>query len=862
MSLRIKTLMTIGAVTLCLLVALYIPAALILPASFAALEQHHMDHDLVQVAAILDNEAAALALTAQDWAAWDDTYQFVEDGNQAYVAANLPDQTLADLRLNLMAFVQRSGRVVFGKQFDLVRGTAGPLPTSLAPYLAVPGPLLPAESPPQALQGLIVLPEGILLVAAHPILKSDNQGSPRGILILGRWLNNEELARLTQVLQPSFRLFPLAASLPTDVQAIRDRLSLDQPTLAWPLGDDRIAGYRLLPDITGSPSVIVHIEQDRPIMREGWAAIHTLALALLVACLAFAVTALLVIERLVLRRLARIEADVRQIRADDAQTARVTVAGRDELARLAAAFNHTLKALQEVQRQLRVSEAHYRSVVETQTELICRWRPDTTLTFANSAYHHTFTLRQQPVYHLVPTVVVAEDRKQAELHLAHLSTQRHPTTIEVRVALPDGRIRWLQWVDQPIIDQDGQLIEIQSVGRDITEWKQAEEEQRFLERRTLEAQRLESLVTLASCAAHDFNNLLERILSSSEFLLHRLPAGSPLRPPVERIENGARRAVDLSEQLLAYAGQGRMLLQPCDLNELVTDLQPLLAASVAKSSTLIYDLAPGQLPILVDGGQIRQIVMNLVINAAEAIGYGEGQITVATSLQEINRATLNSAILGDQRAAGPYVCLEVSDTGAGIDPALLPHIFDPFATTKLGGHGLGLAAVLGIVRAHKGAITVSSTPGQGARFRVLLPPTDQPLPLSGRAESTVEQWRGYGKIIVIDDEPAVGETIAAMLLQLGFTPCLAHSAAESLQLLRDDPFGTVCVLLDLTVYEMSRARVIPALRVIRPNIPIVVMTSFDRARIPADVGAAVEVLRKPFTIETLRDILREQLADE
>jgi PAS domain S-box-containing protein len=859
MSLRIKALLTIGAVTLSLVLALSSIAALLLPPNFAALERQHVQHDLDQVAAMLENEAAALAVTAQDWAAWDDTYQFVEDRNQAYVEANLPDWTLTNLQLNLMVFVDRSGQIVFGKQLDRDSRPL-PLPEGIAPYLRSPGPFLPGEAAPRPRHGLVALPEGILLAAVHPILRSDGQSGPaRGVLVLGRWLDDAELARLARLTQHPFRLVSLDGPLPADMQAPSARLTPDQPLLTLPRGDELVAGYRLLFDITGAPQVAAIVEQGRPIVQQGQAALYTLIFTLTIAGLIFGLTALLVMELMVLRPLARVEAAVRQVRAEPDQVARIHVGGRDELTSLANAFNETVNDLRTTQRQLQASEARYRAVVEDQTEFICRWRPDATLTFANSAYRQAFAALQPPERHLVPAAVVDEDRQLADAHLAQLSSWPAGATLEVRVALPDGRVRWQQWVDRPIVDEGGRLVEIQSVGRDITEHKRAEEEQRRLERRLMEAQRLESLGTLASGAAHDFNNLLSIILGSSGLVLNELSAASPLGPTVERIEYAARRAADLTEQLLAYGGRGRISVQPLDLNVLIADLQPLLAASVAKSSTLIYDLAPGRLPIVADGGQIRQMAMNLVINAAEAIGYGEGEITVATSAQEIDRATLDTSLLGSQRAPGSYVCLDVRDTGVGIEPATLPHIFDPFFSTKLGGHGLGLAAVLGVVRAHEGAITVTSVAGAGAWFRVLIPLTERRLPVEWVASAGAEPWHGQGKILVIDPEPVVGETTAGMLRQLGFTPRLAHDGETGLRLFRDDPFGIACVLLDLTS-PYRGADLLASLRVHRPDVPVVVMSAFDRPTVLGAIGAEVAaVLSKPFDARALRALLQKVL---
>src|SRR5262249_16490473 len=248
-----------------------------------------------------------------------------------------------------------------------------------------------------------------------------------------------------------------------------------------------------------------------------------------------------------------------------------------------------------------------------------------------------------------------------------------------------------------------------------------EEERRKVQVKLLHAQKLESLGVLSGGIAHDFNNLLVGILGNAGLALHELPENAPVRHTIAEIETAALRAAELTRQLLAYAGRGQSVVQRVSMAELVRDMANLLASAVGKTARLDYQLAEQVPRVEGDATQLRQVVMNLTSNAGEAIGGGSGTITLTTGEMQADRAYLAESQLGAGLSAGPYVFLEVKDDGHGMHPATLAKIFDPFFTTKFTGRGLGLAAVLGIVRAHKGAIRVSSAPGRGTTIRVLLP---------------------------------------------------------------------------------------------------------------------------------------------
>jgi|GEM_PF-1872270 len=269
-----------------------------------------------------------------------------------------------------------------------------------------------------------------------------------------------------------------------------------------------------------------------------------------------------------------------------------------------------------------------------------------------------------------------------------------------------------------------------AVLRDISERRRAEKERLALERRLLHAHKLESLGTLAGGIAHDFNNLLTSILGNLEFVGHHLPAASPAQASIEDATQSAQRAATLTKQLLAYAGKGAFVVRPVDLSDVITAMGPLLRATVPSAIRLSLRLASTPPPIMADPAQIEQVAMNLVTNAVEAIGDATGTVTLATGVRAYADVELQQSRIEEKPGAGRFVYLEVTDTGCGMGEETLRHLFEPFFTTKFQGRGLGMAAVLGIVRAHGGAILVESREGAGSAIRVLFSaaePCEQPV---------------------------------------------------------------------------------------------------------------------------------------
>jgi two-component system cell cycle sensor histidine kinase/response regulator CckA len=397
--------------------------------------------------------------------------------------------------------------------------------------------------------------------------------------------------------------------------------------------------------------------------------------------------------------------------------------------------------------------------------------------------------------------------------------------------------------------------------RDITERKQAEEERRRFEAQIQHAQKLESLGVLAGGIAHDFNNLLTGILGNASLALMDLTGESPVRYSVEQIEVAARRAAELTNQMLAYSGKGRFVIRHIDLSRLVAEMANLLHVAISRKAVLRYQLATHLPAIEADASQIRQVVMNLITNASDAIGEQSGVIRIVTEVVDADRAYLAGCYLDDNLPAGRYVCVEVSDTGCGMDEQTKAKIFDPFFTTKFTGRGLGLAAVLGIVRGHRGAIRVYTEPGRGTTFKVLLPCSEQAVAMPNANEKPVEAWRGSGTVLVVDDEASIRTVARAMLERVGFKVLTACNGAEGIEAFRQHAEEIVAVVLDLTMPDMEGEEAYRELRRIRADVRVILSSGYNEQEATNRfLGEGLAgFIQKPYQAATLYAKLREAL---
>jgi PAS domain S-box-containing protein len=396
----------------------------------------------------------------------------------------------------------------------------------------------------------------------------------------------------------------------------------------------------------------------------------------------------------------------------------------------------------------------------------------------------------------------------------------------------------------PMADSADKLRGGVAIVTDITERKRLDQQMQH-------SQKLESIGLLAGGVAHDFNNLLVGILGNASLALDSLEDAEATRRLLQDVMGAGARAAELTRQMLAYAGKGRLSVGPVDLSALIRDLAPLIQSSIPRSVRLTLDLKRDLPAIQADKTQIEQLAMNLIINAGEAIQGQGGSVSVTTAIRSVGAEELG-AFLTEHKIGGDYVVLEVRDTGSGMDQETLQRIFDPFFSTKFLGRGLGLSAALGIIRGHKGALKVTSAPAQGTVFEVLFPAAaDAPVRPAPREGAALAQ--GRGAILVVDDEEIVRKMVQKALTRAGYEVLLAENGEEALVVFSRNVNRISLVLLDLVMPAMPGEDALPHLLSMKPGLPVIVSSGHgeEECRVRLKEPRVAGFLQKPYTAASL-----------
>ncbi len=409
----------------------------------------------------------------------------------------------------------------------------------------------------------------------------------------------------------------------------------------------------------------------------------------------------------------------------------------------------------------------------------------------------------------------------------------------------------------PVYDPEGCVIAASHVARDITE-------QRRIESQRLHTQKLESLGVLAGGIAHDFNNLLTGILGNATLVMEDLAPSNPNHSVLGECVLAAERAAQLTRQLLAYAGKGRFVTEPVNLSALVREINTLIQSSISRKVQVRLDLASELPSVEADAGQLQQVIMNLIMNGAEAIGEDVGLVVCTTALLPVDEAYIqNLGAEGRHLVPGQYVMLEVHDNGCGMDQSTLARIFEPFFTTKFTGRGLGLAAVSGIVHGHRGAIKVYSATGKGSTFKVLLPaapgknsPVVEPPPRLSEGRNRT--------VLIVDDEETVRSVARNTLRRRGYKTIEAGDGREALEVYKRFLNEISLVLLDLTMPYMNGEEVLREIKVITPSAKVLLSSGFNEVEaVRRFTGQGLAgFLQKPYPAAVLAETVKRILSEE
>lgn len=531
-----------------------------------------------------------------------------------------------------------------------------------------------------------------------------------------------------------------------------------------------------------------------------------------------------------------------------------------ELPSAARAGERLQREIQErelIEQELRRSQHELTNLFDLSLDIICITNPEGVLLRINKAFERILGYSTQELQgSRFVDLIHPEDKLSTQERFAQLLRGDTVYGYRNRYRTRDGQWRHLSWTSN--LDPEQQLV--YATARDITEQVQHEEIQKKQERALRETQRLESLGLLAGGVAHDFNNLLSIILGNAELLCMDMQAAQLDTEPAESIKQTTQRAAALCSQMLAYAGRGQFVIEPIDLSQQVLEMTELLHVSLSPNTSLHLDLDQDLPTIQTDAKQMRQIILNLVTNANEAISNKTGNITLRTYTTHLEVERIPHIPLGGSPPQdGHYLCLEIKDDGVGMTPEIQQQAFEPFFTTHFTGRGLGLAAVQGMVRNHKGLIQVQSEPGQGTTISICLPCEPASRATQGLPQNPLEavSRANMSCILVVDDEPMVLMMSSRLLESIGYTTLRASSGTEALTLFQQHPGDIHAVLLDLTMPGMDGAETFERLRQLQADLPVVISSGYASEEVAERFqgNPPNQIIQKPYLLESLREAI-------
>jgi PAS domain S-box-containing protein len=569
---------------------------------------------------------------------------------------------------------------------------------------------------------------------------------------------------------------------------------------------------------------------------------------------------------------------------------------------------HDISERKKVEKALQESEARYRTLLGAIPDPVVVYNPEGKVTYVNDAFPRIYGWSKEELMgnriDFVPPEETEATQKawgrSLENGTAFLETKRlnkkgelldiqvrtailrdqegiHVLSIVIHhdiTALKQAEMALRKAHDDLELRVEERTVELAKANEElydkIAESKQAQEEKLAIERQMLHAQKLESLGVLAGGIAHDFNNILAAILGNADMALYELSPKSPARDNLQAIVKASKRAAELIKQMLAYSGKGRFVIEPIDAGKIIREMTHLLEVSITKNAVINYNLFENLPTFDGDVTQIRQVIMNLITNASEALGDNSGVITLSTGVIDCDRAYLDNvhevlrASLDEPLPEGVYNYIEVTDTGCGMDAETIDKVFDPFFTTKFTGRGLGMSAVLGIVRGHKGALKIFSEVDKGTTFTILFPAnelSDNCHAVRRNDKTEEKDWRGGGTVLIADDEETVCAVGKQMLDRMGFSVLTAPDGHEALEMFRKHANEIVCVLLDLTMPHMDGVDAFRAMRRLHPGVTVILCSGYneqDATQRFAGKGLA-GFIQKPYDMAVLREKLKKVL---
>jgi PAS domain S-box-containing protein len=848
-SLRGKTLFIILVAIIGLVGGLYALARVVLLRGFANIEEDFARQNLDRASSALTNELATLDRTTIDYSSWDHTYSYMLGKDPKFPQSDLLGSSLGQLRLNFVVLLDKSGKKVLSRGFNLITMEEVPLPNGLDELIKPGSTLLLRNSETSKTLGILMLPSGPALVDSRPILTSESEGPMEGTLIMGRMLDSDQVLRLGEMTRMPINVERLDSDrLPPDFRQAAADVPKSGSVVIHLFDDKSLGAYQELRDIQGKPAILMRVLLPRKISEQGRTTLVQFLLLLLAASMVFGAVTLYLLERMVISRVASLTDRITQIGASGDLTARLEVTGKDELTFLGNAINGMLEDLDRSQTERHEGRTRLGVMVEKMPLVL--WTTDAKLNFTSAMGAGLAALG----------VGQGELEKQSLFEFFKTNDSQFPPIAAHLKALGGESTTYeLGWNKhafeshvQALRDSEGELLGVIGVALDITDRKQLADQLRV-------SQKMQAIGELAGGVAHDFNNLLMVVKGHGELLLSRLPDPSPLRHNVEQMEKAADRAATLTRQLLAFSR--KQVLQPrvLDLNEVVSGMIQMFSRVIGENIEMAFLPGTRLGRVKADPGQIEQVLLNLVVNGRDAMKDG-GRLTIETSNVVLDEeyASTHTSLL-----PGPYVMLTVTDTGCGMDAATQARIFEPFFTTKEHGKGtgLGLATVYGVVKQSGGFIYVYSELTHGTTFKIYLPLVTADAEKISAEKSTIGPPRGNETILFVEDEESVRSLVRDFLETTGYHVLEATDGVHALDVASAHKGPIHILITDVVMPRLSGRELAVRLSAVRKDVKILYISGYtdDSVFRHGVLEGGVSFLQKPFNLKSLAQKIREVL---
>ena len=673
--------------------------------------------------------------TDNDWSSWDDTYQFIENNNTAYIESNLPDQTFIHLDLNLIFFINQSRQLVFGKAFDLENQTVINLQDAQISQILTNDFLYTNETT-QSEGGLILLNGTPMLVISQPILTSSDEGPVRGTLIMGRFMDKSKCYALAQAVGLPVETFAIGAQMPTDFQLANKSLSITKPVFTQATNETNIAGYVLLNDTSDTPSIITKVDSYRSAYLQAKTSLnYLLASFIILGIVIFTVTTVL-LDKVVISRVSKLTKDVTKIDPKHEKLNFVNVKGNDELSNLGYKINGMITAIQDSRDKLRKyslilenkveertlelkkSQEKLKSIFDASPDAILALDLQNNITECNKQIYQTTGYSREDLIGKQATSFMSETDYTSILHRLDKNKDGRSTLhVECNIIKKNKSVYPAELTISSLMDVKSASFGRVVIMRDLTEKKE-------LEKNLSNAKRLAAIGELAGMVGHDLRNPLAAMKNAVYFIKKK---GTSIQPEqaktmLDTIEVGISHSDKIINDLLDYARNMHLELQVTRVGAVLTDA---LTMARIPENVQVINTVPEEITFKIDKHKIERVFINLVKNAVDAMPNG-GTITLSCKKTNDN------------------VDITVADTGTGIPENVLPNIFSPLFTTKAQGMGFGLSICKRIIEAHGGLITVETEKDKGTIFTITLPIETKPT-------TEIKEWitgpKHTGKIL-------------------------------------------------------------------------------------------------------------------